>query len=170
MHCNVQVREVYSERLQQYRHSHNIHVTGTDVPAPVAAWSQLAQLGVTPKLLAAIPHSFPTPIQMQAIPAMLAGRELLACAPTGSGKTAAFLIPVLSALAGPRKGGYRAVVVVPTRELATQIAAEAGQLAGQDGPRCHALGKVKAGQVGSVIDSPLFYSLLYRSWLSDTTS
>jgi ATP-dependent RNA helicase DDX52/ROK1 len=45
---------------------------------------------------------------------------VLACAPTGSGKTAAFLIPIIHRLAGPRKLGFRAVIVSPTRELASQ--------------------------------------------------
>jgi CRISPR/Cas system-associated endonuclease/helicase Cas3 len=48
------------------------------------------------------------------------GRQVLACAPTGSGKTVAFLIPIIHHLAGPRKLGFRAVIVSPTRELASQ--------------------------------------------------
>lgn len=57
---------------------------------------------------------------MQAIPLMLKERQVLACAPTGSGKTAAFLIPIIHHLKRPRNKGFRAVVVSPTRELATQ--------------------------------------------------
>ncbi len=67
-------------------------------------------------------YEAPTPIQAQAIPPMLAGRDLVACAQTGTGKTAAFAIPVLQQLTtrpGPRK--IRALVLSPTRELATQI-------------------------------------------------
>jgi len=58
---------------------------------------------------------------MQAIPIIIAGKELLACAPTGSGKTAAFGIPLFAKLKSPQKQGFRAVVLVPTRELAMQI-------------------------------------------------
>jgi ATP-dependent RNA helicase DDX52/ROK1 len=58
---------------------------------------------------------------MQAIPVRLAGRDLLACAPTGSGKTAAFVIPVLTRLAAPGDVGLRALVLSPTRELAQQL-------------------------------------------------
>ncbi|MEM7050541.1 MAG: DEAD/DEAH box helicase [Acidobacteriota bacterium] len=64
----------------------------------------------------------PTPIQRDAIPPGLEGRDLLACAMTGSGKTAAFLIPTLQRLlATPRKGVSRVLVLTPTRELAAQI-------------------------------------------------
>ncbi|MBS1582091.1 MAG: DEAD/DEAH box helicase [Bacteroidetes bacterium] len=66
----------------------------------------------------------PTPIQAQAIPAALDGRDLIACAQTGTGKTAAFLLPLIEVIYGykPRvEGSIRALVVVPTRELALQI-------------------------------------------------
>ena len=63
----------------------------------------------------------PTPIQEQAIPQALAGRDLLACAMTGSGKTAAFLLPILQRLLGKSRGVTRALVLTPTRELAAQI-------------------------------------------------
>jgi ATP-dependent RNA helicase RhlE len=63
----------------------------------------------------------PTPIQTDAIPAGLTGRDLLACAVTGSGKTAAFLLPILHKLVGQPRGTTRALVLAPTRELAAQI-------------------------------------------------
>jgi ATP-dependent RNA helicase RhlE len=63
----------------------------------------------------------PTPIQSQAIPKALEGRDLLACAATGSGKTAAFLLPLLHALIDRPRGTTRALVLAPTRELALQI-------------------------------------------------
>ena len=63
-----------------------------------------------------------TPIQEQAIPKILDGKDLIACAQTGTGKTAAFLLPTLHKLMGePSEGGIRALIVVPTRELAIQI-------------------------------------------------
>jgi ATP-dependent RNA helicase RhlE len=68
-------------------------------------------------------YTTPTPIQAEVIPHALAGRDLLACAPTGTGKTAAFVLPLLEALgSSPRNGRIRALVVTPTRELAAQIA------------------------------------------------
>ena len=63
----------------------------------------------------------PTPIQADAIPPALAGRDVLACAATGSGKTAAFVLPIVQRLIGKPRGTTRALVVTPTRELAAQI-------------------------------------------------
>ena len=63
----------------------------------------------------------PTPVQEQTIPPALAGRDVLACAMTGSGKTAAFLLPILHRLRAEPRGGTRALVLTPTRELAAQI-------------------------------------------------
>jgi ATP-dependent RNA helicase RhlE len=63
----------------------------------------------------------PTPIQLDAIPPALAGRDVLACAMTGSGKTAAFLLPILDRLADREPGTTRCLVLAPTRELAAQI-------------------------------------------------
>ncbi len=76
--------------------------------------------------LAKLGFARPTPIQTQAIPPLLAGRDLIGIAQTGTGKTAAFALPILNRLAADRrpapKGGVRALVLSPTRELASQIA------------------------------------------------
>ncbi|MFL6195011.1 MAG: DEAD/DEAH box helicase [Thermoanaerobaculia bacterium] len=63
----------------------------------------------------------PTPIQRDGIPPALEGRDVLACAMTGSGKTAAFALPILNRLLGKKRGVTRALVLAPTRELAAQI-------------------------------------------------
>jgi len=63
----------------------------------------------------------PSPIQKDAIPAGIAGRDVLACSATGSGKTAAFGLPILHRLIGKTRGVTRALIVTPTRELAAQI-------------------------------------------------
>jgi ATP-dependent RNA helicase RhlE len=65
--------------------------------------------------------SKPTPIQTQAIPIVLDGKDLLASAQTGTGKTAAFALPLLEKLSTNRKSGIRALILAPTRELAMQI-------------------------------------------------
>ncbi|MEW6687490.1 MAG: DEAD/DEAH box helicase [Pseudomonadota bacterium] len=83
------------------------------------------KLGLTPELLRAVAeqgYTTPTPIQAQAIPVVLAGKDLLAAAQTGTGKTAAFTLPLLQILSakGPGKA-VRALVLVPTRELAAQV-------------------------------------------------
>ena len=67
-------------------------------------------------------YTSPTPIQEQAIPVVLKGKDLLGCAQTGTGKTAAFSIPILQKLyTGPKKNGIKALILTPTRELAIQI-------------------------------------------------
>jgi ATP-dependent RNA helicase RhlE len=63
----------------------------------------------------------PTPIQEQAIPPAVEGRDVLACASTGSGKTAAFVLPILQRLVPRPRGATRALVLTPTRELAAQV-------------------------------------------------
>jgi len=89
-------------------------------------------LKLHPSLLKAIRElgfTRPTPIQADAIPPALTGRDILACAMTGSGKTAAFLLPILHRLIGERRGTTRALVLAPTRELAAQIVQDLNDLA-----------------------------------------
>ena len=71
----------------------------------------------------------PTPIQTEAIPAGMAGRDVLACAQTGTGKTAAFLLPILHRLMDSPRRTTRALVLTPTRELAAQILEDFNALA-----------------------------------------
>jgi ATP-dependent RNA helicase RhlE len=81
-------------------------------------------LGLAPELLRAVDeqgYTVPTPIQEEAIPIGLAGRDVVGSAQTGTGKTAAFLLPILQRLNGDRRGVLRALVLVPTRELAEQV-------------------------------------------------
>jgi ATP-dependent RNA helicase RhlE len=83
------------------------------------------KLGLNPELLRAVAdkgYHAPTPIQAQAIPAVLAGRDVLAGAQTGTGKTAGFVLPILQRLGAPSGTVPRALVLVPTRELAAQVA------------------------------------------------
>jgi len=79
--------------------------------------------------IAGLGFQAPTPIQRDAIPPALAGHDVLACAMTGSGKTAAFLLPILQRLMSQPRGTTRALVVAPTRELAAQIDEHRAQLA-----------------------------------------
>src|SRR5262249_18114640 len=71
----------------------------------------------------------PTPVQKDTIPPAMEGRDVLACAMTGSGKTAAFLLPILHRLMGKKPGVTKALVITPTRELAAQIDQHANDLA-----------------------------------------
>ena len=86
-----------------------------------------AHLGLSETLLRAVAdlgHQAPTPVQERTIPLVMAGRDLLAAAQTGTGKTAAFAIPVLTRLKTHAGSGSapRALVLTPTRELAAQVA------------------------------------------------
>lgn len=113
----------------------NIRVEGTGVPQPIAEFAlmrmnshQEKMKSVLLKNIEASEYKEPTPIQMQAIPSMLLGRDVLATAPTGSGKTAAFAIPILANLGSPAQEGIRSIVLSPTRELSVQIHAEFNRL------------------------------------------
>jgi ATP-dependent RNA helicase RhlE len=93
-------------------------------------------LGVSESLvqdLAKAGLSFPTPIQTQAIPPALAGRDVIGCAQTGTGKTAAFVIPIMERLARLPKGEPQALILAPTRELAQQIVATIDTLGRRSG-------------------------------------
>src|SRR5271155_2592660 len=82
------------------------------------------RLGLHPLLVHAtrdMQYIEPTPVQVQAIPLALAGRDLIATAQTGTGKTAAFLLPILHKLLAEPRNTTRALIVTPTRELAQQI-------------------------------------------------
>jgi ATP-dependent RNA helicase RhlE len=84
-------------------------------------------LNLHPSLLAGIRElgfAKPTPIQAEAIPPALEGKDVLACAMTGSGKTVAFLLPILQKLIAKPRGKTRALILTPTRELAAQIVEE----------------------------------------------
>ena len=84
---------------------------------------EFESMALDPRLLAAVADlgfTTPTPVQRAGIPAGLAGRDVLGCAATGSGKTAAFMLPILNRILPMHRGATRALVVTPTRELAAQ--------------------------------------------------
>lgn len=104
-----------------------------EIPTPTNAIPEAFASSVFGQLNPLIQHAVaaeayetPTPIQEKSIPALLEGRDLLGCAQTGTGKTAAFLLPILHRLAANPKevriGHPRAIILAPTRELAAQIA------------------------------------------------
>lgn len=94
-------------------------------------------------------YSVPTPIQMQAIPHLLQGHDLLGLAQTGTGKTAAFVLPTLQRLQQESRKKTRALILTPTRELAEQIHENIGQMVGTTGLRsCSIYGGVsKVSQI-----------------------
>jgi ATP-dependent RNA helicase RhlE len=95
---------------------------------PASQASAFATFGLRVPILRAVAaegYTTPSPIQMQAIPFVMQGRDLLGCAQTGTGKTAAFALPLLHRMSDPaqtkRRVGPRVLVLAPTRELAVQI-------------------------------------------------
>ncbi len=118
-------------------------------PGEPGSQGGFASLGLHPTLLAAVERmgfTTPTPVQVAAVPAALAGKDVLATAMTGSGKTAAFLLPTLQRLLNRPKRATRVLVLTPTRELAAQIVEHLEQLARGTGIRGAAVfGGVNAG-------------------------
>lgn len=85
---------------------------------------KFSQLGLAPaqlRVCESLGYNEPTPIQQQAIPVVLSGRDLIGCAETGTGKTAAFLLPIIQRISERKVPGIRVLVLAPTRELASQI-------------------------------------------------
>src|SRR5690349_14218440 len=100
--------------------------------------NQFSEFTISPTLQGNLGrHGFfhPTPVQAAAIPPALEGRDMVATAQTGTGKTIAFVLPLLEQLAQTRQRGVRALILSPTRELAIQINETVAQLAGGTGVR-----------------------------------
>ncbi|HKZ77144.1 MAG TPA: DEAD/DEAH box helicase [Pyrinomonadaceae bacterium] len=101
------------------------------------------ELGLLPELArtcASLGYTEPTPIQTRAIPIVLSGSDLIGCAETGTGKTAAFLLPILQRLYNTKSvPGIRALIIAPTRELALQTETAYGQFAMAKSRHCVAI-------------------------------
>lgn len=86
--------------------------------------NKFSQLNLHPKLVEALEmmgYETPTPVQAQAIPPALEGKDLIACAQTGTGKTAAYVLPILDMVLKTKEPKIKALIIAPTRELAVQI-------------------------------------------------
>jgi len=97
-----------------------------------------SQLGLAPAQVRAcesLGYTEPTPIQAQGIPIVLSGADLIGCAETGTGKTAAFLLPIIQKMSERSRPGVRLLVLAPTRELALQIEKNYGELNSTKGNR-----------------------------------
>ncbi|KAJ8612252.1 hypothetical protein CTAYLR_002895 [Chrysophaeum taylorii] len=139
-----------AEELAALRRRLRIKVSGEDVPAPWVSWDELfgaleglgakrAEIKALGDRLEASEWTEPTPVQMQAGPTLLARRDAVVSAPTGSGKTGAFVVPVAAHLLS--RSDSRAIVVAPTRELCAQLAREAARLLEGTGLSVGLLGK-----------------------------
>ncbi|KAH9940601.1 P-loop containing nucleoside triphosphate hydrolase protein [Amylocystis lapponica] len=102
-----------------------IKIRGLDCPRPVTKWSHFGLPASCLDVIKKLNYTAPTPIQAQAIPAIMSGRDVIGVAKTGSGKTIAFLLPLFRHIKDQRPleqmEGPMAVVMTPTRELAVQI-------------------------------------------------
>uniref|UniRef100_A0A8C9VZ83 Probable ATP-dependent RNA helicase DDX46 n=1 Tax=Scleropages formosus TaxID=113540 RepID=A0A8C9VZ83_SCLFO len=124
-----ELAKMTQEEVDVYRlELEGITVKGKGCPKPIKTW---VQCGISMKILNALKkHNYekPTPIQAQAIPAIMSGRDLIGIAKTGSGKTIAFLLPMFRHILDQRpleeSEGPIAVIMTPTRELALQITKE----------------------------------------------
>ncbi len=116
-----------------------------------------AQLGLSPEALDAVRrarYAQPTPIQAKAIPLVLAGRDFIGCAATGTGKTAAYVLPLVERMAG--RAGTLGLVLAPTRELVRQIS-ESVQFFGESRGVTHAVvigGEDMGGQARALAERP----------------
>uniref|UniRef100_A0A8C4ZIZ6 Probable ATP-dependent RNA helicase DDX52 n=1 Tax=Gadus morhua TaxID=8049 RepID=A0A8C4ZIZ6_GADMO len=139
------LKDLHNEKVNRIRNQNRIYVHGTDVPEPVCTFEELqTEYRLNPRILQNLQEaglSSPTPIQMQAVPLMMHNREILACAPTGSGKTLAFCLPLLAHLKQPANQGFRAIIISPTRELASQTHRELVRLSDGLGFRVHIIDK-----------------------------
>jgi ATP-dependent RNA helicase RhlE len=123
-------------------------------------FSQMAISAYTKERLAFAKFSIPTPVQTAAIPQALAGKDVLATAQTGTGKTLAFLIPVMERMLQEKTPGIAALALVPTRELAMQVVEQYNALRGKQlGPAALVVGGLSearsrcAGRIRDVIPS-----------------
>uniref|UniRef100_A0A0V0G8K0 Probable ATP-dependent RNA helicase DDX52 n=1 Tax=Triatoma dimidiata TaxID=72491 RepID=A0A0V0G8K0_TRIDM len=134
------------EQVAHFRNINGISASGKNIPDPIKEFIELKEnYSVSEQIinnLNSCGYKKPTPVQMQIIPAMLSDREILACAPTGSGKTAAFLVPLLAKLHQPSKQGFRVLILCPTRELSKQILRECILLGKGTGIVPHCIRKV----------------------------
>jgi len=121
-----------------------VKVSGENVPAPIKTFEEADLRKLLAENVKKSGYTRPTPIQKHAIPFIKAKRDVMACAQTGSGKTAAFLLPILHQLledgceshAGDSPQKPQAVIVAPTRELAIQIKDEARKFASTSVLKC----------------------------------
>src|SRR5207237_6699651 len=111
--------------------SHLRTIAAIHSPPNQKEYMDFSQLGLAPAKLSAcesLGYNEPTPIQRQAIPVILSGRDVIGCAETGTGKTAAFLLPIIQKISERARPGIRVLVLAPTRELALQINTNYGEL------------------------------------------
>lgn len=125
------LKEMKERDWRIFKEDFNISTKGGNIPHPIRSWEESNVPEKIRNIIAQIGYKEPTPIQRQAIPIGLQNRDIIGIAETGSGKTASFVIPLLSYISELPKitdqnmayGPY-AIILAPTRELAQQIEEE----------------------------------------------
>uniref|UniRef100_A0A1I8NUX7 Probable ATP-dependent RNA helicase DDX52 n=1 Tax=Stomoxys calcitrans TaxID=35570 RepID=A0A1I8NUX7_STOCA len=144
-------KQLQDEMIATIHKENRIAVLGKNIPPPITSFQELHTVyNMSERLVENLincNYAQPTPIQMQAIPIMLQGRPLMACAPTGSGKTIAFLAPIINDLKAPKKVGFRAMILAPTRELAQQIYRECVRVSEKTALKIHIISKVNQAKL-----------------------
>merc|ERR1712218_381394 len=126
-----------------FREDYNIAIKGGNIPHPIRKWDEAGLPEEIHQIIKSVGYTEPTPIQRQAIPIGLQNRDIIGVAETGSGKTAAFLIPLLEWIMSLPKQtrveeadqGPYAIIMAPTRELAQQIEEESNKFGSDLGIR-----------------------------------
>ncbi|XP_065319930.1 probable ATP-dependent RNA helicase DDX46 isoform X2 [Gordionus sp. m RMFG-2023] len=121
-----EITNMTPQEVAEYRTKlEDIQVRGKNCPRPIKTWAQAGLSVRIIDILKKLNMTTPTPIQTQALPAIMSGRDVIAIAKTGSGKTLAFLLPLFRHIAHQELPGENegpiALIMTPTRELATQI-------------------------------------------------
>ncbi|CAG9310613.1 unnamed protein product [Blepharisma stoltei] len=134
--------EVSSPQTEDVRKEFHISVDGSDIPEPIKSFEEIFNNYNFPentqKVIGELYENL-TPVQMQAIPCILNKRDLIAIAPTGTGKTLSFALPLISLLRKPKR--LRALIIGPTKELARQLYKEILVLSEGTNLRVHLLSK-----------------------------
>lgn len=140
-----EIRAMTEEEVVKYQEEElkGVKIHGQNCPKPIKKWTQCGLPEKVMKTLVKSGYETPFPVQCQTIPAIMSGRDLIACAKTGSGKTAAFVLPMLRHILGQRSlesgEGPLGLIIAPTRELSVQIYHETKKFAKPCGLRVAAI-------------------------------
>jgi len=140
-----EIRAMTEEEVVKYQEEElkGVKIHGQNCPKPIKKWTQCGLPEKVMKTIVKSGYETPFPVQCQTIPAIMSGRDLIACAKTGSGKTAAFVLPMLRHILGQRSlesgEGPIGLIIAPTRELSVQIYHETKRFAKPCGLRVAAI-------------------------------
>ena len=141
-----EISNLTANEIEQYRQHElkNVMIKGKKCPRPIKLWKHCGLNQITMNLLQKYNYLYPFPIQCQCIPAIMSGRDLIAIAQTGSGKSLAFILPMIRHILdqpalNKHENGPIALIMVPTRELCIQLKNEVNKFASYNQLHCVAL-------------------------------